>query len=538
MVTKSSKQAKGFAAQICVLLKGAPDLTLGESKTFPPLKILTVKTVGTYIAKNKSVSTSAEEVVDELAAEKVVKAAAKRKPASIAESASKKKRTTVGRAAPTEKTLVLVPVVTDSVILAESPTVQRRQASKRKLILQELDDEQDEMEMVAEVLSNEEGPLVETEKDEEIEKEATDKGKKVAEEKDSKDTEPLRKVLKLTETSVSDEESMSIDDLLHKIPEDMMLPSVTAEIREAVVEEISSLFYSFSVCSLYALTSISDLAEKEEQPVGTYNMCRDLVVVDIDLETEMIPAGIFDAFQHGLHADGFVDFFVQPEIQYISSSSSSESSVPIRPRSARVISSSSSSSASRMNFTDEIPQTSQIAIPTVVLPTDFTDSISQLRASIDQIRLEQLSTLDSIDELKAALSGKNFDAFQHGLHADDEIPQTSQIAIPTVVLPTDFTDSISQLRASIDQIRLEQLSTLDSIDELKAALSGKITGLEMGFAQASSHKEMGEESSRGPPPDDRSRPSGGGSSSEPSRKRGGSYKGRGNRSSGWNRWFS
>ncbi|KZV48826.1 polyadenylate-binding protein-interacting protein 4-like [Dorcoceras hygrometricum] len=46
MVTKSSKQA-GFAAQICVLLKGAPDLTLGEAKTFPPLKILTVKPVGT-----------------------------------------------------------------------------------------------------------------------------------------------------------------------------------------------------------------------------------------------------------------------------------------------------------------------------------------------------------------------------------------------------------------------------------------------------------------------------------------------------------
>ncbi|KZV36159.1 hypothetical protein F511_29757 [Dorcoceras hygrometricum] len=43
MVTKSSKQAKGFAAQICVLLKGAPDLTLGESKTFPPLKLELVK---------------------------------------------------------------------------------------------------------------------------------------------------------------------------------------------------------------------------------------------------------------------------------------------------------------------------------------------------------------------------------------------------------------------------------------------------------------------------------------------------------------
>ncbi|KZV37590.1 hypothetical protein F511_13861 [Dorcoceras hygrometricum] len=51
MVTPSSKQAKGFSARICVLLKGSLDLTLGESNTFPPLKILIIKTVGTYIAK-------------------------------------------------------------------------------------------------------------------------------------------------------------------------------------------------------------------------------------------------------------------------------------------------------------------------------------------------------------------------------------------------------------------------------------------------------------------------------------------------------
>ncbi|KZV48382.1 hypothetical protein F511_30145 [Dorcoceras hygrometricum] len=53
MVTKSFMQAKGFAAQVCVLLKRAPNLTLGEAKTFPPQKILNMKTVGTYVAKNK-----------------------------------------------------------------------------------------------------------------------------------------------------------------------------------------------------------------------------------------------------------------------------------------------------------------------------------------------------------------------------------------------------------------------------------------------------------------------------------------------------
>ncbi|KZV18106.1 phospholipase D alpha 1-like [Dorcoceras hygrometricum] len=45
MVTRSSNQAKGFAANICVLRKGALELTLGEAKTFPPMNILTVKTI-------------------------------------------------------------------------------------------------------------------------------------------------------------------------------------------------------------------------------------------------------------------------------------------------------------------------------------------------------------------------------------------------------------------------------------------------------------------------------------------------------------
>ncbi|KZV52932.1 hypothetical protein F511_18044 [Dorcoceras hygrometricum] len=110
MVTPSSKQARGFAVQICIILKGAPYLKLGESKAFPPLKILTAKTVGTYIAKNKS--TNAEEVLEVLVEKMVKKAAAKMRPApTVVEPASKKKRATVGRAAPAKKDLSIIPVV-------------------------------------------------------------------------------------------------------------------------------------------------------------------------------------------------------------------------------------------------------------------------------------------------------------------------------------------------------------------------------------------------------------------------------------------
>ncbi|KZV29437.1 hypothetical protein F511_19373 [Dorcoceras hygrometricum] len=72
MVTKSSNKAKGFAAQICVLLKGTPNLTLGEAKTFPPLKILTVKTVGTSVSKNKNITADEDEPVEKVIREKVI----------------------------------------------------------------------------------------------------------------------------------------------------------------------------------------------------------------------------------------------------------------------------------------------------------------------------------------------------------------------------------------------------------------------------------------------------------------------------------
>ncbi|KZV24469.1 hypothetical protein F511_19100 [Dorcoceras hygrometricum] len=104
MGTPAMNQAKGFAPQICALLKGAPDLTLGECKTFPPLKILTVKTVGTYVAKHKTITAEEYELVEKV----TKKAAAKRRPApAVVEPAAKKKRTTVGRSSPTEKNLVL-----------------------------------------------------------------------------------------------------------------------------------------------------------------------------------------------------------------------------------------------------------------------------------------------------------------------------------------------------------------------------------------------------------------------------------------------
>ncbi|KZV27859.1 hypothetical protein F511_38257 [Dorcoceras hygrometricum] len=123
--------------------QGVPNLTLGEAKTFPPLKILIVKTVVKYVAKNKNITTDEDEPVEKV----VKKAATKRRPAPAAvEPASKKKRTTVGRAAPAEMDLAMVPVVQNpepiSVVPAVTPRAQRLRAPKRKLVFQgESDDE-------------------------------------------------------------------------------------------------------------------------------------------------------------------------------------------------------------------------------------------------------------------------------------------------------------------------------------------------------------------------------------------------------------
>ncbi|KZV57781.1 hypothetical protein F511_28283 [Dorcoceras hygrometricum] len=93
-----------------ITAKAVLNLILGESKALPPLKILSVKSVGTYIAKNKSVSTAAEKVTEDPVVAKVVTAAAKRRPAPAAETVAKKKRTTIGRDAPTVKDLSIVPI--------------------------------------------------------------------------------------------------------------------------------------------------------------------------------------------------------------------------------------------------------------------------------------------------------------------------------------------------------------------------------------------------------------------------------------------
>ncbi|KZV58014.1 patatin-like protein 2 [Dorcoceras hygrometricum] len=149
MVTPGSRQARGYAIQICVLLKNVPSLELGESRAFPSSRILTEKTVHRYVVINEKVG--GEEVADAPRVKKtpVKKAASNKRPAidAAAEPVVKKKRTTKSKSVSSKDTLDIFPVAQDAVPLqmivptpvapTEQPPVPKRKTQKRrrKLIL-------------------------------------------------------------------------------------------------------------------------------------------------------------------------------------------------------------------------------------------------------------------------------------------------------------------------------------------------------------------------------------------------------------------
>ncbi|KZV30285.1 hypothetical protein F511_34301 [Dorcoceras hygrometricum] len=429
MADQSSKRAKGYAAQICVSLEGDPNLTLGEANTLPPLKIITVKTVGTYVAKNKNIADD-ETVVAKTAVVKRKEVSKRRLAPTADEPVAKKKRTTVGRQSSMEANLAMVTVAQDvapiSMIPVATPKAQRRHAPKRKLVMQEDSDDEIVDSIIHQVIAetaeikteepNLEEPVAtetvetaavetkvekESEKEKEIEPVAIE-GMSLEKITDSEDTEPLSKILARTEKSKSDEESMFIDDLLAQITDNMMLPSVTAEdptkikfeldiefivqIREQVIEEIVSFFSSFSLRRLAVLGSVSDIVAKEEHILAWAE-------TDSLQTTKVLVISLYN-------------------IQIISSVSSSESLVSIRLPSPEAIPAtpSSSRSDSRMHFTTaDIPlgeETAELSsMPTTIISShDYTYAIAQLRASVDQVSLEKVQSRFHVGKLKADLS--------------------------------------------------------------------------------------------------------------------------------------
>ncbi|KZV26870.1 hypothetical protein F511_40914 [Dorcoceras hygrometricum] len=231
-----SYHAKGYAIQICVLLRNVPGLELGESKTFPIHIVLNEKTVHRYVVINDKLG--GEEVVD---APKVKptptkkKGVTKKRPAAgDAEVAPivKKKRTTKCKPVAAKRLPVEEPVgvsTTSEQPVAKVATGEREPVgglgiasiteattgdadaaieqvlAQLDLVIQDSDVERD----------NQELPVF-------------DETRTVPEAGGSKNFGVDKAGEKTIGSKHNTEEHMSIDDLLMQISEDMMLPSVTA----------------------------------------------------------------------------------------------------------------------------------------------------------------------------------------------------------------------------------------------------------------------------------------------------------------------
>ncbi|KZV50487.1 hypothetical protein F511_34851 [Dorcoceras hygrometricum] len=176
MVDRTVKKAKGYEAQISVLLNSVPALTMGEATPFPSSKILSPKTVLTYIttnqtadtrgqsdeggrtpvailkraskSKKKSESTSNEtvEIVSEVVGSKKRPAVEGSEPV-----VPKKRRTMKGKASASTANMDMASVAQDAVplqvieptpaVTAALPSVPKRKSRKRKLILSEGSDD-------------------------------------------------------------------------------------------------------------------------------------------------------------------------------------------------------------------------------------------------------------------------------------------------------------------------------------------------------------------------------------------------------------
>ncbi|KZV38359.1 hypothetical protein F511_16026 [Dorcoceras hygrometricum] len=228
MVTPDSRQAKGYAIQICVLLKNIPGLELGESKAFPAPRILNEKTVHRIVSVNENVGV--EEVGEAPRALKTPvnkTMSKKRQAASEAEVAPviKKKRSTKGKPAAARR-ISLDKQVEDTTaddvdmiirqVISESTDLSSNKKGQGDKLVDETDIGDD-----FDAWLDSSFPAFDSRVDEPVVASTT--------------------LEKATSSKKSAEVHMSFDDFLLQIPNDRLLPSITtAEVSMLRLGESSS----------------------------------------------------------------------------------------------------------------------------------------------------------------------------------------------------------------------------------------------------------------------------------------------------------
>ncbi|KZV50527.1 hypothetical protein F511_14171 [Dorcoceras hygrometricum] len=248
MFSAKSKQAKGFAIQISLLLATFPSVELGESSAFPASKILSKKTVLRFVSiKDRD---GAEEVTGAAKKKDVSK---KRTAADVEAAVPKKKRTVKKKYISSISSLEMVAVAEEAVPIqqvAESLDVEEPRCSSADavdLIIQQVLDETRAADAPADTTE----PAVTEEKNwydlpyEDLVKQweaenpvvtASDTEDEIA----TEDVAPADEVQKVevvvapisaVETLSADEKT-SLDDILLSIPVDIPLPSTCMEVTK------------------------------------------------------------------------------------------------------------------------------------------------------------------------------------------------------------------------------------------------------------------------------------------------------------------
>ncbi|KZV39004.1 hypothetical protein F511_34696 [Dorcoceras hygrometricum] len=171
MVDRSQRKAKGFAAQIGFLLKGIPTVNMGDGVPFPSAKILSMKTVHTYIVTNTTIDARAESEepgmaktpktkkkttsTDEMLADIFADVTASKKRSATEADApiiTKKRRTGKSKPSVSQENLDIVQVATDvepiqivdpthAAATVPSPVLKRNSLKRRLVLSRDSDDE-------------------------------------------------------------------------------------------------------------------------------------------------------------------------------------------------------------------------------------------------------------------------------------------------------------------------------------------------------------------------------------------------------------
>ncbi|KZV50317.1 hypothetical protein F511_38292 [Dorcoceras hygrometricum] len=335
MVSPGTKQAKGFAIQISLLLESVPNLELGESSEFPSSKILTDKTIHRYIAViDKSGS---QEPAD---APKVKKApkkkvASKKRPADIPldvpvlkKKRTSKRKSTLEMVAVAQEAVPIQMIETSTVAPSvEIPAEETRcsSADDVDVIIQQVIEETREVDASADKnqsAATEERHWFDLPYEDLIEKWAAERPVVTASDTDEEDV-PMdvgtadgdQHVQCLEEKSavnvdlLSADEQMSLDDIILTIPVDIPLPSSSMEITKIQMgETIKIPGVTEKTWFLNSLPSIPDdhkgkaiLVEKDPIMGNPAQEHFFLICADIDLLMEL-RAKIIDEVAQFFHS--------------------------------------------------------------------------------------------------------------------------------------------------------------------------------------------------------------------------------------------